>query len=173
MWKNWLIGSAIIIILSFSVADSQSQSKIQKVYPSSEILELINDGIDIYLEDAVIVGDLKLNQSQKIVNSSISIKTSDIMGDIDFGNAFFKKSITFGGTIFSGNYVNFLNSEFASDIDFSGAGFKCNAYFSGTETNGNMTFIKTTWSEGAYFEGVHCKGFALFRTLTLTNWGIH
>ncbi|MGV8174454.1 MAG: pentapeptide repeat-containing protein [Methanothrix sp.] len=163
MIKKQLIGSTIIILLLLLSADSLSQNIAKKSYNSSEILELINNSVDIYLEDIRIIGDLKLSRSQKFVNSSISIKDSDIMGDIDFGNAFFHKPVSFAGTTFSGNRVNFMNSEFANDINFSGAIFNCNAYFSGIQTDGNMIFIKTTWLVDAFFNDIFCNGSALFR----------
>jgi hypothetical protein len=97
------------------------------------------------------------------VNSPISIIDSEIKGNIDFGNALFKKPLDFRGSTFSGQHLNFKISEFASDIDFSEAKFRCTADLSGARFDGRMSSLKTIWSEGTNFDKIICNGYALFR----------
>jgi len=172
-WRE-LAHIIIVVSLYFTVAASLSEDPAQErgiIYSANDIMELIKSGQDVSCTDATIIGDLKLtglnliinNNSRRMVNSSISIINSEIKGNMDFGNAFFQKSLAFEGSTFSGDYVNFRNSEFASDIDFSGAEFNCMADFSGAKIKGSMAFVKTKWSEGAIFDKIMCKEDATFR----------
>ncbi|MCX6641912.1 MAG: pentapeptide repeat-containing protein [Candidatus Bathyarchaeota archaeon] len=173
---SWRELAYIIIIASlyFAVAASLSEDPAQKsgiIYSANEIMELIKSGQNVSCTDATIIGDLKLtglnliinNNSLKMVNSSISIINSEIKGNMDFGNAFFQKSLAFEGSTFTGEHVNFRTSEFVSDIDFSGAKFNCMADFSGAKIKGSMAFVKTRWLERAIFDKIMCKEDATFR----------
>jgi hypothetical protein len=172
-WKEFAY-FIIIYSLYITVAVSLSENPAQKngiIYSSNDIMKLIKGGQNVSCTDATIIGDLKLtglnltnnNNSHKMVNSSISIINSEIKGDMDFGNAFFQKSLAFEGSTFSGEHVNFRNSEFVSDIDFSGAKFNCMADFSGAKIKGSMAFVKTRWLERAIFDKIICKEDARFR----------
>lgn len=162
-----------ILSLYFLNASSLPCDLTQKntIYYANDLKELIKSGQKVSCIDATIIGDLNLtgldlqidDDRLKIVNSPISIIDSGIKGNIDFGNAHFKKPLDFRGSTFSGQHLNLKISEFASYIDFSGAKIGCAADLSGARFDGGMSSLKTTWSEGANFDKIICNGHALFR----------
>lgn len=170
-WRR-LLYLIIMLSLFFSDTISLSHDLAQKnaVYYANDIKELIKIGENVSCIDATIIGDLNLtglnlqiNDSLWIVNSPISIIDSDIKGNLDFGNAIFKRSLDFKGSKFSGQNINFRNSEFDSPIDISGAKFACTASFSGAKFNKGISSVKTIWSEGANLDKIICKGDTSFR----------
>ncbi|VVB71604.1 Pentapeptide repeats (9 copies) [uncultured archaeon] len=164
----------IIFLLCSAIAQSFAENSSEenaKTYYADHIKDLIKSGRDISCNDAIIIGDLNLSglnlstnsNSLKIIDSSINIINSEIKGDVEFGNAFFKKPVAFDKTTFSGDDVIFRISEFAEDLAFSDAEFKCPADFSRAKIEKGMTFIKTVWTDRAGFEGIKANESASFR----------
>ncbi len=74
---------------------------------------------------------LKLPEAIKIINSSISIQNSEIMGSINL-NCIFLNSVNFNGTKFY-KYADFKGAKFRDTANFRGTLIKEGAAFCGTE----------------------------------------
>jgi uncharacterized protein YjbI with pentapeptide repeats len=111
---------------------------------ASEILKLIENGKNIFLDNVNITGKLDLSKIDlttvpnarsareigyyglekelKIVESNIKIQNSVFEEDVDFSNTEFREDIEFIGTSFSCNN-DFLGANFAGNVDFKDANF--------------------------------------------------
>lgn len=172
-----LIGIIVIILIYLSVAEpvpNSLQINNKTTYYATEIMDQIEEGQDVFCDEAVIIGDLRLNglniSSQKtsgnvarLVNSSINIINSEIKGDVDFGNTDFTGPLKLEGTIFSGQEVNFMKSLFNNYTSFSGSTFQCPVHFDGAKIDRDIYFTGSDWLEKASFENFSCDGYASFR----------
>ena len=111
-------------ILLVSMMSTGCQAQELTEVNASDILEKIENGEDVYLENVHIVGELNLNKIEletlpterstrqiqkydlndklKIVENKIKITDSVFENDVDVSNTQFKKSIDFYGTSFLG-----------------------------------------------------------------------
>jgi hypothetical protein len=137
---------------------------------SRVILDAIEKGNDIFLENVSVDGNLDLSQlslpelivnnircqkkynlksSARIITSSIRIVNCRIIGSVNFSSSLFLKSINFKKTQFEKS-VSFAGSKFAEDVNFAGA------VFLGEEPT---NFLCTIFDRNIYFDGALIKDF--------------
>jgi hypothetical protein len=160
--------SALILLAMATVVQAQELEEV----PASYILEQIENGEDIYLENVRIVGELTLNSIEletapitrtkyqieflgleeelKIVESKIAITNSVFENDVDFSNTLFGKRLDFNGTAFSGN------------TDLRGTSFSDDAYFEFASFGGDAYLINASFSDDADFSGASFEGVVSF-----------
>ena len=101
-------------------------------------------------------------RKKTVVDSTIMISDSLVMGDIDFDNV-----------IFQASNISFNNTEILGNSSFSNSLFNGSAYFVNTKFNGSASFRDSSFNESAFFVysnfispanfiGVGFHGFASF-----------
>ena len=136
--SNIIVISILLITLLFSTS-SFAQPDYSQEINSSDILEQIENGEDVYISDSLIKGKLDLSSANlseidesdlKIVRSKIIIEKSLFEEDVDFSNTRFENKINFSKSHFKQN-AYFRQSKF-EECDFSEVVFYKNADFRGT-----------------------------------------
>lgn len=153
------------LILAIIVASQSSACAVNTIF-AKEIITQAKNGESINYNNAVIVGDLKLesvnenrsysrkeNRDNKI-NFPIIIINSKILGNIFFGNSTFQKPVDFRNTTFQGQ-VHFENSCFNDDAMFANSKFDNNANFEGARFHDIAQFDNAYFNKAANFNG--CK----------------
>jgi hypothetical protein len=142
--------------------------------PAKDILEQIENGEDIYLENVRITGEFNL--SRKIVKNELTIKDSVFENDVDFYGTEFNKPLDFSDTEFSGkadfNCASFGSAAFFSGANFYGDAFFRNANFYGDAIIGivpNSAHI-TSFNGAAFFSGANFYGDAIFFATRFDNY---
>lgn len=155
-----------LVISSINGVQAQELTEIN----ASEILEQIENGEDVYLENVRIIGELNLNNIElnstfispmgffdnaqideyKKVESKIIIRKSIIENNIDFSKTLFRKELDFRGSSFLGN-VDFEFSRFNSNVIFTEAKFNT-ATFSSAIFIEYVDFWGVNFQNGAWFE---------------------
>ncbi|MBU4139132.1 MAG: pentapeptide repeat-containing protein, partial [Euryarchaeota archaeon] len=158
---------------------------------TSDILDKIKNGEDIYLKNARIIGELNVSKIElktvheewrmwqkpfveelKVVESNITIVDSIFENDVDFSNTLFRKALLFWNTSFLGS-SNFRTTKFIEDADFGSASFSGGvdfgfakfssfAIFSGANFNGVTNFNDARFNSAADFIGASFGGGADF-----------
>jgi hypothetical protein len=140
---------------------------------SGEILNAIADGHAVDIKYAVIDGDIKTNGLSEESNiSDISIRDSEIHGNVIFKSSVFKGNLSFSGSIFSGNvdsesasfsgdvdfssvtfnnHVSFERASFGRDTDFNGASFGGSVTFESASFDGNLNLSRTAFGAAPSF----------------------
>lgn len=160
------------IKVNASGRNGEMKSTIEEIHPKIAIsadwvLKRIQEGKAVRLRNAVITDNLDLNklnlpirrikrtklQSQmgsteyiKMVQSSIYIRDSIILGQLDFSNSAFKKIASFSRVTISQDAM-FIGATFCEGSMFDGTTFCKEAGFNGT------TFCKTAVFEMTMFKG--------------------
>ncbi len=143
---------------------------------ASEILDKIENGEDIYLTHARIIGELDVSKIElktvheewriwqkpfveelKIVDSSITIVDSIFENDVNFSNTLFRKNILFWNTSFLGR-SNFWSTKFVEDADFTRANFSGDAAFGFVKFSSFAIFSGANFNGGAFFNDAHFNG---------------
>jgi len=124
---------------------------------SGEILNAIADGHAVDIKYAVIDGDIKTKgASEESIISNISIRNSEIHGDVICKSSAFKGKLSFSSSVFSGN-VDFESASFSGDVDFSSvtfshhvsykqASFGRDTDFNGASFGGSVTFVSASFA---------------------------
>ena len=161
----WILVLAIVVLLMSTSVQAKDEVN------ATAILEKIENGEDIYLENVHIVGELDLSEIElktipntrseweisffyleeelKIVESKIEIHDSVFEDDVDFSNTQFRKDIDFRGTSFLGK-IDFLGANFAGKADFTGANFAGKPDFIYANFAGNATFNSTEFNKVSF-----------------------
>jgi len=175
----WILLLGIVVLLMSTSAQAKEHKEVNATY----ILEKIEKGKNISLEDARITGELNLSKIElitlpiarskqeimycgleeelKIVESNIIIRDSVFERDVDFSNTEFRKDIEFFGTSFSSRNF-FRGANFAGDANFEDANFAGNADFQNTNFTGNAYFRDANFAGNANFEDANFAGDADF-----------
>ena len=175
----WILLLGIVVLLMSTSAQAKEHKEVNATY----ILEKIEKGENISLEDARITGELNLSKIElitlpiarskqeimycgleeelKIVESNIIIRDSVFERDVDFSNTEFRKDIEFFGTSFSSRNF-FRGANFAGDANFEDANFTGNADFQNTNFTGNAYFRDANFAGNANFEDANFAGDADF-----------
>ena len=134
---------------------------------ASDILEKIENGEDIFLENVWITGDLNvskielktvdLNYELRVVESQIIIKDSVFENDVDFSNAQLKKSVNFADTSVKGT-IDFRGSHLSGDADFRSAIFTGDANFRHAIFTGDANFGFANFTGDANFQHAKFNG---------------
>jgi hypothetical protein len=125
---------------------------------SGEVLDAIMNENDIEIEYAIIDGDMKIsNLSNEFIISNISIKNSEIRGEVLCKSKTFSGNLNFHGATFMSK-VDFESAKFVGDVDFSSVTFNVNANFNHANFSRNTNFSESTFCgstnfESAYFDG--------------------
>ncbi len=166
--------------------DGKDETNEQEVKPmekvsSQEIINMINEGNDIYYENHLVEGDLDFTQLDGVtkmtsntlityVNSTISFEKSKFNGNIItykktddllhivifqrtllFINCEFNGLIDMGNTQFNEN-VYFTESIFNNDLYIKGCRFYKTAIFKGTKYNSKVSFNATDFKDKVSFD---------------------
>ena len=175
----WVLCLSIVALFLSSGIQAQELTEVN----ATDILEKIENGENIFLENARIKGELNLSKIElktspiarskeeimyygleeelKIVESKIKIHDSVFEDDVDFSNTQFRKDIDFTKTAFLGDIV-FKDASFSGDADFIGADFCGDAYFRDASFSGDAYFGRASFSGDAYFIGADFGGNASF-----------
>jgi len=150
----------------------------------NDIIIQIKKGESVDWHDVVIVGDLKpsdlpsvslertlievgilrLNETAKLVNSSILIANSEIRGNVSFDNIIFQRPISFVNTVFDG-YADFRGSKFKKQTYFGYSNFKNFTNFDGTDF-GYSSFERARFIKDASFKYANFMKDATFYNVT-------
>ena len=142
----WVLLSVIVLLAMSSGVQAQELTEVN----ASDVLEQIEKGEDICLENARITGeldlskiylktvhidrpkwqllDLGLEEELKIVESKITITNSVFENDGDFSNTLFRKPVDFYGIAFLGK-TDFRGVNFGECVKFDSASFSSDAKF--------------------------------------------
>lgn len=165
---------------------------IKKPINAGEILEKIKNGESVKYNNVSINGDLNLSnldlserrykkygvdekrikylsEEKKIVESSIDIENSAIIGYIQFDNIIFNNSINFNDTVFSKD-VFFRGTQFIDDSSFRNAKFSNNAYFEWAEFNGLADFQNAVFSMSTHFLEANFLGSTDFKKSSFNDF---
>jgi len=125
---------------------------------SGEVMDAIMNGYDIEIEYAIINGDMKIiDLSDEIIISNISIKNSEIHGDVLCKSKYFSGNLSFHGSAFMGK-VYFESARFVGDADFSSVTFNGDVNFERANFNRNTSFSETTFCGSTTFESASFNG---------------
>jgi hypothetical protein len=161
--KNILLVLVLFILILTISPQNVLAEKTQRVN-ASEILDKIEEGKLVAVEDCIIIGNLDLGKIRAnlssitvnkrklyIVNNSFSIKNSLIKGDVNFNDCYFSKPVGFVGTTFTGT-ANFEKVVFNSSAGFEKANFSFDANFMITTFNKIADFRNVNFTGGAQFD---------------------
>jgi len=98
-----------------------------------------------------------LTEDLKLVVSLISIKDSEIRGEVNLSNAKFQNGVSFSKTNFTKN-ADFGEAKFGGDAYFGEAKFGGDAYFGEAKFGGDANFGYARFSGGASFLGTKFSG---------------
>ena len=175
----WMLLPIIVVLVMTTCVQAQELTEV----PASKILEQIENGENIFLEDVRIIGELDLSKIElntipiarpmwvitrrgleeelKIVESKIEIHNSAFEDDFDFSNTQFRKDIIFLGTSFLGK-IDFKGADFRDDVNFCGANFGGDADFQAANFGGNGLFWNADFSGDADFQTANFGGYVNF-----------
>jgi hypothetical protein len=139
------------------MAGESRESEVLKEIPASEILAKIEKGEPIDYRHVTIKGNLdisKLNLPKErgkfLVTSPIKIVSSQMDGNANFYNAFFREG------------VEFQSSQFIKNTNFSGSIFASNADFGNSQYDGSVSFNKSQFYEDVSFHRSQFLGITNF-----------
>ncbi len=130
--------------------------------PADDVLNAIAEGRGINIKDAIIKGNLNVDEiagldwdedNKLIIPISIKIRWSEIHGNAGFASVTFSKTANFTRTTFNED-AYFDYATFGKYVSFNAATFKRNADFSFANFDGKASFIAATFNTGASFSGV-------------------
>ena len=171
----WILLPVIVVLAMLAGIQAQELREV----PASEILEKIQAGEDVHLENVRITGELNMSKIEletvpitrkvwqiergleeelKIVESEITIINSVFGNATDFSNTQFKKPVDFLGTSFL-DISDFGGVNFGGDADFGSASFGGDAYFWGASFGGDANFREASFGGGADFWGASFGGY--------------
>ena len=171
----WMLLPVLVVLAMSAGVQAQELREV----PASEILEKIQAGEDVHLENVRITGEFNLGRIEletvpitrtwweinlmglkeelKIVESKIVIRSSIFENDIDFSNTQFKKPVDFLDTSFLG-ISNFSGVSFSSDAYFITASFGGDAHFGGASFGGDAHFWDASFGGDTRFGGASFGG---------------
>ncbi len=176
------------------------------IVQASEILAKIERGEPVEYDGVIVEGDLDLSgldlqtkqvertwdeivylgltEEVKLVESSISIRDSEIRGDVNLGNSIFQEPVNFEGTNFTeeawfpganfsgsasfwkanfSDYANFGWAKFSGFANFGWANFSDYANFGWAVFSGSAGFSSAVFNGSANFCWANFSGYAEFR----------
>jgi uncharacterized protein YjbI with pentapeptide repeats len=128
-----------ILVVFFPVTamvESVLASDASRVIPASEVLDKIREGMPVYYDNVIIVGNLNVSNLNKVTNS-LAISNSTIIAESNFDGITFAKDVNFWGTSFRD--ASFDNTSFSADAEFSNTSFQ------------NVSFSEAVFDHPAYF----------------------
>lgn len=152
------------------------------------VLKRIQEGKDVRLKNAVIVGDLghdkldlpirNINQKMKgskenvkIVKSYIDIFNSTFQGSLSFDILTFDELVFFEGVTFT-EFTSFVGANFSKQASFSGANFNKEAWFDGVNFNADVFFDEVIFRGDTHFSHATFGGFIDFYGATFSGDGL-
>ena len=182
----WTLLPVLVVLIVSSGVPAQGLTEV----PASKILEQIENGEDVYIEDARITGELNLSKIEvetvpiarpeleleifgleeelKIVESEIAITNSVFENDVDFSNTLFNNTLNFYNTTFSGK-ADFRGASFSDATGFWDANFSGGADFWNARFSGYASFRNASFSGNTYFNGANFSGNAFFRNASFSG----
>jgi len=177
----WILLLGIVVLLLSSYVQAKELTEVD----ATCILEQIENGEDIALNESRIIGELDLSKIKlntitiarskceldhgleeelMTVESKIDIQNSVFVDDLNFSNTQVRKCFAINNrTSFLGT-VDFSGAEFCDRADFKFADFHGNADFDCTHFAGNASFGSADFYENANFS------YADFADVTLFNY---
>jgi uncharacterized protein YjbI with pentapeptide repeats len=174
----WILLLGIVVLLMSTSAQANDEVN------ANAILEKIENGEGVYLENVHIVGELNLSEIElktipnrrseweiyfydleeelKIVESEIEIRDSVFEDDVDFSNTQFRKDIYVYRTSFLGE-VDFRGVDFAGDANFWDANFAGAANFWDANFAGAANFEDANFTGPTNFVYANFAGPANFK----------
>lgn len=158
----WILLLGIVVLLLSTSVQAKELTEVN----ATDILKQIENGEDVYIQNARITGELNLSKIEletvpieqsvvpimlglkeelKIVESGITIKESVIENDVDFSNTQFRKSVDFTDITFSGK-ANFRGVSFCGDASFWNANFSDSVDFFSANFSRNAIFHSAIFS---------------------------
>jgi hypothetical protein len=175
----WILLPVLVVLAMSAGVQAQELREV----PASEILEKIQAGEDVFLENVRITGELNLGgieletvliarekfeidllgleKELNIVESKITIINSVFGNATDFSNTQFKKPVDFRGTSFL-DISDFRGVSFGGDADFWSVSFDGGANFGYASFEGNSDFGYASFDSGANFGSASFDGYADF-----------
>jgi len=175
--RNVIVWTLLVVLAVLAMSAGVQAQELREV-PASEILEQIQAGEDVYLENVRITGEFNVGKIEletmlverkfvkrvgleeieivrseelKIVGSEMVIINSIFENNVDFSKTQFKKTLDFRLTSFL-NISDFTNANFSGDADFWGANFSGDADFWGADFGGYTKFAGAKFGGDADFE---------------------
>jgi len=190
--RNVIVWILLLGIVVLTMSTSVQAKELTEVN-ATDILEKIENGENIFLEDVRIIGELDLSKIElntipiarpmrvitlrglkeelKIVESKIEIHNSAFEDDFDFSNTQFRKDIIFLGTSFLGK-INFKGADFRDDVNFFGANFGGNASFQDANFAGDADFWDANFGGNGLFWDANFTGNASFQDANFAGYAI-
>ena len=174
----------IIIVLMLNVVQAQEIN----IVSSKAILEQINNGTDVNLDNVQIIGDLYIggpesgsyytegNNSAPILfplNTSV-IESNIIIINSNFKNVFVVNNVEFNNSLFFGN-TNFSNIIYFRDVNFNGTvdfmhvNFINNVYYLNTNFSSDVNFEHVNFNS-AIFNEIIFNGESNFNFTTFNDY---
>jgi len=164
----WLFLHILLVSMMSTGCQAQELTEVN----ASDILEQIENGEDIYLENVRITGELNLNNIEletlsikrsnlqeatfdlndelKVVKSKITIRYSVFESDVDFSNTQFNEAL------------DFYNTSFTGETDLRGASFIQSTDFQLVKFNDGADFRWAKFHVDANFEDASFNYYAMF-----------
>ena len=151
------------------MAENALASDATREIPASQLLDQIGEGMPVYYDNVIIVGNLNLSSLNKVTNS-LEIINSTIIAKSNFEGVTFEKDAVFWGTSFRN--ANFDNTTFSANADFSnssflnvsfqGAVFNHPVFFDGAKFHESVNFEDSLFQKDTFFNGAWFLGDADF-----------
>jgi uncharacterized protein YjbI with pentapeptide repeats len=183
--KNYLrIGCFILLLFTLSVSAVAQEN--QAMINSSDLLQQIESGEDVFIEGKTIKGKLNLSEGNfplnedglYIIKSEIEFISSDFNNKMDFSNALFEKNVRFRNCKFNDEVqfkdaifmqiADFRETTYLTDVDFSQVIFENRALFDSTSIH-HADFNKTIFKGFANFGNTIFRSGVDFYNVNFTN----
>jgi hypothetical protein len=164
---------ATLIVITFNSCSSKNYAnQNSNTINANEIINLLNDGKDIYLENKIINGDLNFNQLKNAYRESNNVHRANITSSITFFKCIFTGKVSAynagdgkSNLVSFTKNVSFMQCEFKEEValregnfygtvNFSGSSFLKRVSFEGSNYMTDAFFSKSSFSEEARFQNI-------------------
>ena len=147
--KNLIPWTLILIFILLSISSICHAQELTRV-EANDILVQIENGEDVVIENAIIGGNLNLNEIG-IVEGVIKIENSMFENNINFSDTEFRNTLSFERTVFL-NKTTFERATFYEDVNFKEVIFNTYYSFSSAEFKGNADFTGASFNFSSIFD---------------------
>ncbi|PXF61505.1 MAG: hypothetical protein C4B59_04545 [Candidatus Methanogaster sp.] len=169
--RNAILWTLLVVLVVLAMSAGVQAEEIREV-PASKILEQIQAGEDVCLENVRITGEFNMSKIEletvpiareawKIRNYGLEDELKIVESEIEITNSVFENNVDFSNTQFK-KILNFYNSSFLGISDFRGVCFDDDVSFVSARFWYYVSFISTSFGDYVSFAGASFGGDAYF-----------
>ncbi|HOZ31148.1 MAG TPA: pentapeptide repeat-containing protein [Bacteroidales bacterium] len=167
--KSLLLFLIVFGFLSCSSSGNDSDTSVNNI-PAKEIIKEINSGKDIYVENAVIEGDIDFRTLENPSKENMNIKCCYLEQSLCFINCTFTGKIIMSG---AGNEQDFIKTCFVRGLSLKNCIFKSEIIASNCEFRGVTDFSNSIFESKVDFVGAYFANKEVFFTDASFNGETH